>query len=124
MSGSGKALNLDELFGQARPVVVVWEGRKYALTRLEGLTPVEYARWTKLQRRMAPLFGGGDVDVNDMTEEQATELSEAVTTALSLFNADLAKAPLPFAAKVRVLQFYVEEVFESQEAGTPNPTGA
>jgi len=118
-----KALNLDELFGRARPVVVVWQGERYELVRPEALTPVEYQRWVALQRRMAPLFDGLD-NVDNMTEKQAEELNTAITEALGLFNAELAAAGLPFAAKIKVLEFYTEQVFEPQKAGDPNPIGA
>lgn len=121
-----KPLNLDELYGTARPVIVVWQEKRYELRRPEGMTPVEYSRWTKLQAKTSKLIID---DADEMSEEQAHELEEAIHMTLSLVSPELAEAGLTFAAQVRVLQFYTDEITrtEKEAAGKESPknsTGA
>lgn len=107
-----KPLNLDELYGTARPVIVVWQEKRYELRRPEAMTPVEYSRWTKLQAKTSKLI----IDnVDEMGEQQAEELAEAVQLALNLVSPELAALDLPFAAQVKVLEFYSEEITRTEE---------
>lgn len=123
MMSERKPLNLDELYGTARPVIVVWGGKRYELHRPEALTPVEYSRWMKLQKKLGMMEA---FEAEEMSEEQAKELSEAIAMVLSLFSPELAAVKLPFAAQVRVLQHYTAEVFETEQSGngSKNPIGA
>lgn len=115
-----KPLNLDELFGLNKPVIVVWQEKRYELRRPEAMTPVEYSRWTKLQAKTGKLIID---DTDEMSEQQGQELNEAVNITLSLVSPELAKAKLPFAAQVKVLQFYSEEIAKTEEkvAGADSP---
>lgn len=120
-----KPLNLDELYGTARPVIVVWQGKRYELRRPEAMTPVEYSRWTKLQAKTGKLIID---DADEMSEEQGQELNEAIKITLSLLSPELAEAGLTFAAQVKVLEFYTGEITRTEEKDAKdspkNSTGA
>lgn len=121
MSEENKAvLNLDELFGQAEPIKVKWQGKNYELRRPEAMGPVEYAQFAKLQRKVEVLqVGDGEMD-----EAQAGNMEQLVINMLAMLNSDLGKVPMPFVARMRALEFYSTQLgFEGAEkkAGEAEP---
>lgn len=110
-------LNLDELFGIDRPIVVNWKEKRYELRRPDGLTPPEYVRWQKVQGQIAGLQAAK----GDLTDKEADLLEEVVDKAITLLNVDLIKAGLSFPAKVRVLQFYTDEIAKEKFEATKDP---
>lgn len=103
-------LNLDELFGTARPVKVTWQGKEYELVRPEGLNAVQHQAFSRLYTKIqkAQLDLGNDPD----------ELEAMVNELIALLNARLADAGLAYMAKIKVLEFYAAEVFEPEKGKT------
>lgn len=101
-------LNLDELFGQARAVIVRWQGRDYELLRIEGISPRQATQFNKLYLQAGglqkALAGNGDVD-----EEQAVEIDELFSKMIRILCADFPVGETPFLAKMRIIQFYMEQ---------------
>lgn len=125
MADEKKPLNLDELFGQARAVKVIKNGREYELMRLEAMGPKQAVRFQKLQVVAAELQSLGD----DLTDQQADQVSEALNNMLTILCADLPVDEMTFMEKTRVLQFYIEEtqgkkVMELALKKVNQPTGA
>ncbi len=107
MSDETKAvLNLDELFGQAQPIKVKWQGKDYELRNPEAMGPVEYAQFSKLQTRVNAL----QVGAGEMDEEQAGNMEQLVINMLAMLNSDLGKVPMPFVARMRALEFYSQQL--------------
>lgn len=134
----GRVLNLDELFGgTSTPIVVNWQGVRYALRRPEEMGPrdlVTYDRLNRLLNEMsapqpppsplAPLpEGEGSFD-----EARAKAWERAIDEMLRLIGPELLTIdpPLPFTAKTRVLQFYTEALTPEAPADEKKapPTGA
>ena len=126
MSDNGhRNLNLDELFGIDRPIVVKWHGNNYELRRPESLTPKEYVRWRKLTEKleMAKNMLGriSDQGPETLQENEAAELEQMTDEVIGLLNSGLNSVGLSFMAKSSVLQFYTSEVMaqEGQQDTTP-----
>lgn len=98
-------LNLDELFGQAKKIKVVWQDKSYELVRPEGLGPKEFVRWDSLLNKIQVLK-----DETTSDEQKAEELEGVYNDVLMMICPQLVAAGLPFLGKMRVLQFYMEEV--------------
>lgn len=98
-----KTLNLDELFGNARAVKVIHDGREYELLRMEGISPKHLAKLQSLQKR-AMAAQGRDLESGggEMMEQMYDEM-------LGILCADLPLDTLAFAKKVRIMSFYIEE---------------
>jgi hypothetical protein len=104
MSEDNKVLNLDELFGQARAVKVRWQGEEYELLRMEGIGPKQATQFERLSQKAAQL----QIQNGDVTDDQAEKIDEIFTSMLSILCADFPK-DVPFVAKMRVLEFYMEQ---------------
>jgi len=103
-------LNLDELFGQTKPIKVRWQGVEYELRRPENLGPVEIARNEKLGKRHETLTKRVGERGFANNEAAQTELGKVLNELISILCPELAKAKLPFAAQLKVLDFYDAEV--------------
>lgn len=103
----GKALDLDELFGQARAVKVKWAGKEYELARIEALGPKSISRFQSLQNKTSQLQM---LSLNaEITEEQDTQIIALFDEMLLMLCKDLPVKTMPFAAKSKCLEFYVVE---------------
>ena len=69
-----RVLNLDELFGNSRPVVIVWKEKRFDFTLPEGMSPAQNNNWMKLQMRITNIQN----KVSDITEGDAEELEDLV----------------------------------------------
>lgn len=115
-----KILDLDALYGRKDPIEVSWQGRTYDLIRPEGLGPVAIMRFNGLRAKASQLSPGEDV-----SETDATLLEELLTDELRIINPELARAGLPFVAKLGVLQHYMAQVAAPKVQTThPKATGA
>ena len=109
-------LNLDELFGVARPIKVVFGGRTYEMVRPEALSPKAFVRWDKLVKRAMRL----QVEANgEMSDEMTEELEGVIGDAIYMACPELEQAGLSFPQKMSVLNFYAEEVKPEKKAELP-----
>jgi hypothetical protein len=116
-NGTNKSLNLDELFGTARPIVVVFQGKRYELRRPEAMNPVEFNQWMKLQGRVQLPGANTDEIARNWSEETSREVEALIDDVLTLLNPEFAKLPeLNFMMKTQVLEFYTREAFPEQLA--------
>jgi hypothetical protein len=114
MKDEHSVLNLDELFGEAKPVKVRWQGVLHELRRPEALGPRDLVRYDKLMALMAeaqtpaPAPGDGESSEN----AQAAAIERAIDEMLRMVGPSLLEVttPLSFMAKNRVLQYYTEQV--------------
>jgi len=109
-------LNLDELFGVARPIKVVFDRRTYEMVRPEALSPKGFVQWDKLVKRAMQLQVGAD---DEMTDEMTEELEAVISMAIYMACPELEKAGLSFPQKMSVLNFYAEEVKPEKKAELP-----
>jgi hypothetical protein len=107
MAEERKALDLDELFGQARALKVKWNGKEYELLQLEALGPKSISQFQALQKKTQALQM---VSISgEITDEQDREIVELFDQMLAMLCKDLPVKEMPFAAKSRTLEFYVTE---------------
>lgn len=104
-------LNLDELYGLARPITVIQGGREYELQRPEAFGPVAMLRLDRLQQSIARLrTADGD------PEAQAQELDDLTTDLLAMLNPDLAAAGLSYLQRRQVIAFWDTKLREERQA--------
>ena len=123
MSDDKRVLNLDEVFGQDRPVKVVWKGREYELLRLEAFSPREIQKFASMQASAQKLSGMSD----QQSPEADAEISALFDEILSALCKDLPLGDMPFLAKTRIITFYIEETQGKkalEEALMNQPIGA
>lgn len=111
MTTDKKPLNLDELFGQARAVIVIKDDVRHELIRLEGLDPKQAVRFQKLQVKAASLK---NINPKKPTETQADEVVGAVDEMLTILCNTLPIDQLSFVEKTRILEYYFEEAQEKK----------
>lgn len=116
---SDHVLNLDELFGKAKPVKVVHDGITYELARPESMTPVQYQEFVNLYNKWQKehLEKGTDV----------VKIDQALNDIITVLNPKLAEKNLPLPWKSQVMEFYENET-KVPTAGArrtrKKPTGA
>ena len=109
MADETKTLDLDELFGDARPVKVKWGGKEYELLRLEAFSPREINAFQKMQ-----------IDAQNLqqqpTLQQKIDGYDPDAEIVTLFDKMLIQLcpslpldSIPFLAKSRIITFYIEE---------------
>lgn len=113
-----KILNLDELFGVARPIVAVLEGRRYYLRRPEAFGPRDIQRLEFMRSRISELqrLQAQIADGRELTDAEDEELRDLTARQIRLICPELAKANLPFLQQVLVLQHYFAAIQEEQQA--------
>lgn len=102
---SDHVLNLDELFGTSKPVVVVWEQKRYEFVRPDGLAPAQYASWLELGKKIETLQSKG----SDNTAEDMAEWDGLLTRVLGLLCPDFVKEEKSFQVRTKVLEYYFQE---------------
>ena len=95
------SLNLDELFGTGKPIVVELGGVKYQLSRPEAFTARQYQQFAKFWEEFNP--------TSFSKAEDPEQIEAVMDSILEMLNPALAKK-LTFAMKVKVLDFYGNEV--------------
>lgn len=121
MSDQKTALDLDELFGQARAVKVKWQGQTYELARMEAFSPSQVAKVQRLQREAAAM----QVSQAAESEDGAQKLETLIDEILKALCASLPLETMNFALKMRVIDFYVQETNgpKAMETDPQKPTG-
>ena len=108
MADNGKrVLNLDEMFGQDRPVKVLWGGREYELLRLEAFSPRQIHALGKLQGEAARL--GANAPKGADAPDVDAEIGALFDEMLAVLCKELPLSTMPFLAKTRIITFYIEE---------------
>lgn len=118
-----KVLDMDELFGQMETIKVKWQGLKYELLRMDGISPKQAVQFQKLQSRANMLATASD---KASEEKDAEELEALVNEMLKILCVTLPVNELKFGMKMQIIQFYVAEsqLKKNQEIPPMNkPTG-
>lgn len=100
-----KALDLDDLFGQARAVKVKWQGKEYELIQLSGIGPKDALLLQKMQARITALGS----QEGEFSDQNAEELEKMFDEMLSVLSKELPLETIPFGGKMRIIEFYTEE---------------
>lgn len=106
MENKKKSLSLDELFGEEQPIIIVWQGKDYKLRNPSSFGPGDLKKWRQL---------GIETDVlnkieGELTDAQAQALEDAVQKSVELLNKGLSEKEMPFGARVKILEFYTENL--------------
>jgi hypothetical protein len=114
---SDHVLNLDDLFGIAKPISVELDGAKYDLSRPESFTAKQYQKFARFWAEFNP--------TNFQNSDDPDEIERVMDQLLELLNPALA-GKLSFAMKLKVLEFYGNEVSSQETGKTPakKSTGA
>ncbi len=125
---SENVLNLDELVGRQRPVVVEWKGRRYEMLRPESMTIDQNMRRRDLTRKLGQVSDAKDPVALDQAMNECLKILCPEILAgdkpLSLrekiqrkFHPErfAKRVPLNFEQKVKILEFYMAEVFPKKE---------
>ena len=107
MTEQKKALDLDELFGNARAVKVKWQGVDHELVRIEALSPRAISRFQSMQKRSSQLQMKSLKD--EMSEAESQEIVSLINLMLLTLCETMPVEEMPFAAKTRALEFYIVE---------------
>jgi hypothetical protein len=108
MTEEHKALDLDELFGQARAVMVKWQGKEYELIRLEALGPKAIMRFQSMQKKANELRSASMLK-KQLTDEQSADIESLFDEMLTMLCQKFPVKTVPFAAKTKALEFYITE---------------
>ncbi len=117
MKDENRILDLDELFGQAQVIAVMWGGRKHFMRRPEEMGPRDVVAFDRLNaqlyemRKFSP-FPDGDGAETAIDEKRATAWESVLDAMLRVVGPTLLEGdpPLPFAMKTRVLEFYTQQI--------------
>jgi hypothetical protein len=121
MTETRKPLDLDELFGQAQAIKVKWQGKEYGLMSINAISPKQAVKMSKMQTRVIEIQQANPDEDND---EMAVELERMFDEMLTMLNGEFPLATMPFAAKMRIVEYYTEQS-EGKKATAPTPpTGA
>jgi hypothetical protein len=107
MMDENKVLNLDEMFGEDRPVKVKWKGVEYDLLRLEAFSPREINRFQMMQKDASELQRLKNENAADKSID--AKIEQLFDKMLSTLCAKLPLKEIPFLGKTRIITFYIEE---------------
>jgi hypothetical protein len=133
-SPNNPTLDLDQLLGEARPIVIIYQSKEYRLSRPESLTPKRAADLWRAKRGMDEfrkagiLDDGGKVDEKKMTAKWEQRMMQFIGEAIKIVSPELAALDLPLPKLLAVFEFYSKEVSKdlpnskpAEEAGSPSP---
>ena len=116
-----KALNLDELFGDARAVKVLHGGIEYELMRIEALGPRQAVQVQRMQRQAQVLQIKGE----DISDNQAQEIETLFEKIITMLCPTFPVHEIEFAKKMRIVVYYMKETQgkKTMETTLKNLTG-
>lgn len=114
----GKVLNLDELFGEDRPVVVRWREREYALLRFTAMGVKQVLKFQRLRRDAVR-----EQLLADESEEAAAKVEALFDAMLAMIGPELPLNELPYVLKPSILAFYFEQLEEKKTNARSPMTG-
>lgn len=109
MADEKKVLNLDEVFGQDRPIKVVWKGDEYALHRFTALSVAEVLKFQKMRREAARLQ-----IMDEITDERSRAIEDLFNAMLAMIGPELPLAEIPYVMKPSILAFYFGQLDEKK----------
>lgn len=104
-----KTLDLDELFGNARPIKVKWAGKEYELLRLEAFSPREINAFQKMQVEAQRLQQPATIQQQIEGYDPDAEIAALFDKMLAQLCPSLPLDSIPFLAKSRIITFYIGE---------------
>jgi hypothetical protein len=126
---AASVLNLDQLTGRANPVIVEKGGHRYEMIRPEGLTLKQNNEWQATAKMLLQNYGPRSKKVNSddevgeavdeclrmicpaiLDEEKPLSLGEKIQQKLHPERVER-KQPFSFDEKLKVLEFFVQQVF-------------
>ena len=99
-----KILNLDDLFGQAKPIKVRWQGQEYEFLRMDGITPKQALEFQRLQLKAGKIQNAESID-----EASAMQIEEVFNDMLKILCPKIPLEEMTFLMKTRIVTFYIEE---------------
>ncbi len=114
MTDPKRTLNLDELFGQAQPIVVKWASQSHYLRRPEEMGPRDVVLFDRLNGQLTEMreLAGRAPEDDALDEQRANAWEHVLDDMLRLVGPTLLKVdpPLTFVMKTRVLEFYIQQI--------------
>ena len=104
-----KVLNLDEMFGEDRPVVVKWKTGEYELHRFTALSVTNVLKFQKMRRDVMRLQV-----LDEVTEKDAGTIESLFNAMLKMIGPDLPLDEIPYVMKLTILAFYFEQIDEKK----------
>jgi hypothetical protein len=113
-----KKLNLDEIFGVDRPILIELKGVQYPLLRPESMPAERILRWERMEEGMR------QISKSEIDDETKAAKLEAVIVDLLEMVCGTPKLPvheMSFLMKTTVLEFYTSEIGAVKNAPAPQP---
>lgn len=109
-------LNLDELFGAQQPIAVMWAGQKHYLRRPDEMGPRDLVQYDRINALLNEVRGADAADDGGV-EAQAQTWERTIDQMLRLVGPTLLEVtpPVPFVAKVKVLEFYTAQIMPEHD---------
>lgn len=103
-----KTYDLDELFGDSKPVRVKANGKVYELRRLDSFTPDNLIAWERLQAefRGASTLPRGGKAKHVRTDSMSVRIERIVTGIVNLLCPAMVEDGVPFAKQLAALRYY------------------
>lgn len=95
-------LNLDDLFGLKPDIIVMWKDKRYKLKQPSAMGPGDIMQLENLQKKQAQMANNDD----------AEGLEETIDNIIAMIAPSMTRLALPFLAKMKILQFYQEQLEE------------
>ena len=131
-----KVLDLDQLMGLDRPIIVRLHGAEYELKRPDAFGPLEIQRFQRTERLYNALVmgyqgGGADFEKTHTPEEAERQAAdwlgkagELMGSLIAMLCPELGQLGLGLAQQVKIIEFYHEQVDNAGEKKVePPPTG-
>jgi hypothetical protein len=119
-----KVLSLDELFGKEEPIEITYKSRTYQMKVPSAMGPAEMLALGEAKRHYEALLsrtrGKGEEEI---TPEQAEEISRLASRMIEILAPELAQQGLTFGMQVKVLEFYSEEMQPNLPKAEEKQTG-
>jgi len=97
-------LDLDELFGQDRPVVVMWDEKRYEFMRMAAIGPREALKFDGMLEKSAELRSA-----TNPTDKQLDEINDMLGKMISVLSKDFPIKEIGFMHRLKVIEFYMVE---------------
>ena len=109
MVDDNKVLNLDEMFGEDRPVKVKWKTGEYELHRFTALSVTNVLKFQKMRREVMRLQV-----LDEVTEKDAKTIESLFNAMLQMIGPELPLDEIPYVMKPTILAFYFEQIDEKK----------
>ena len=116
-----KILSLDELFGESKKIKVKWLGQEHELLSMQNISPKQAMKLQHLQEKVGTLKVEGEP-----SDEDVEKMESLLDEMLQMIGSSLPIAEIPFAGKLAIVKFYVEQTQEKKalKVAPVQPIGA